>query len=36
MARDSVGQTSGRHATWPQAWMQRENWEFETHRWLSS
>ena len=22
-----------RHATWPQSWMQRENWEFETHRW---
>ena len=21
-----------RHATLPQAWMQRENWEFETHR----
>ena len=20
------------HATWPQSWMQRENWEFETHR----
>ena len=19
-------------ATWPQSWMQRENWEFETHR----
>ena len=21
-----------RHATWPQSWIQRENWEFETHR----
>ena len=21
-----------RHATWPQSWMQRENWKFETHR----
>ena len=20
-----------RHATWPQSWIQRENWEFETH-----
>ena len=20
------------HATWPQSWIQRENWEFETHR----
>ena len=22
-----------RHATLPQSWIQRENWEFETHRW---
>ena len=21
-----------RHARWPQSWIQRENWEFETHR----
>ena len=21
-----------RHATWPPSWIQRENWEFETHR----
>ena len=21
-----------RHAAWPQSWIQRENWEFETHR----
>ena len=20
------------HATWPQSWIQREHWEFETHR----
>ena len=22
-----------RHATLPQPWIQREHWEFETHRW---
>ena len=27
-----VGQTPGATQTWPQSWMQRENWEFETHR----
>ena len=25
-----------RHATLPQSWIQRENWEFETHRWKRS
>ena len=25
-----------RHATWPQSWIQRENWEFETHTISSS
>ena len=26
------GQGLRRHATLPQSWIQRENWEFETHR----
>ena len=24
-----------RHATLPQSWIQRENWEFEMHTWKS-
>ena len=31
-ARDSVG----RHATLPQSWIQRENWEFETHSYANT
>ena len=31
-ARNPPAPDVRRHATWPQSWMQRENWEFETHR----
>ena len=33
-ARNPPAPDVRRHATWPQSWMQRENWEFETHRCL--
>ena len=37
--RGSAGRLSGAartgDATWPQSWIQRENWEFETHRVLN-
>ena len=26
-----AGRDQSQHATWPQSWIQRENWEFETH-----
>ena len=31
-ARNPPAPDVRRHATWPQSWMQRENWEFETHK----
>ena len=31
-----AGRDQSQHATWPQSWIQRENWEFETHRRLPS
>ena len=31
-ARNPPAPDVRRHATLPQSWMQRENWEFETHR----
>ena len=31
-ARNPPAPDVRRHATVPQSWMQRENWEFETHR----
>ena len=30
-ARNPPAPDIRRHATWPQSWIQRENWEFETH-----
>ena len=32
-ARNPPAPDVRRHATLPQSWIQRENWEFETHRW---
>ena len=31
-ARNPPAPDVRRHATLPQSWIQRENWEFETHR----
>ena len=34
-ARNPPAPDIRRHATLPQSWIQRENWEFETHRMIA-